>query len=265
METIDLSRLMMEVKPVVAEAAAFIATHFRKTTAEHIEFKDARSLVSFVDKGAEEILVKGLGALLPDATFITEEDVVENEHSALTWVIDPLDGTTNFLQGIPFFCVSVALRSDHDTLLGIVHDVVHGEVFETVLGQGALVQGAPMLISDHTSFSDAVIATGFPYDGDGKTSAYFGILREVQSHARGVRRLGSAALDLAYVAAGRLDGYYEYNLNAWDIAAGALMVQEAGGIMRGFRSDLDWIDGKSMIAGHSLLVQRLHDIILDHL
>lgn len=258
---LDGRKIMEKTIPIVQEAASFIRKHFGETTAADIEFKEARSMVTYVDKEAEKILVKGLSSILPNATYLTEEDVTENEVSDLTWVIDPLDGTTNFLQGIPFFSVSVALRHRDKEVLGVVYDIMHNESFTAVQGEGAQVNGVPIGVKVSGALSDAVIATGFPYSNGAKSVGYLNILKVVLHQARGVRRLGSAALDLAYVAAGRLDGYYEYNLNAWDIAAGAILVREAGGKVVGFYDDDGWTDGKSVIAGKSERVKELRHII----
>jgi len=252
--------LLEKCRPVVADAAAFIKRELGTITAEQIEVKEANSLVSYVDKKAEVMLVEGLSKLLPEAGFITEEDVTEDNPSELTWVIDPLDGTTNFLHGIPFFCVSVALRRGKETLIGIVHEAVRDEVFTASIGEGSFL-GKRKLQLKKGEFADALIATGFPYGSESYSDAYVAVLQQVMQQARGVRRLGSAALDLAFLAAGRFDGYYEYHLNAYDIAAGALLVTEAGGQVRGFYDADDWFDGRSLIAGPSETVAALQTII----
>ncbi len=254
------AELIAQCTPIIAEAAAFIKSQLGAISTDQIEVKEANSLVSYVDKKAEIMLVEGLSKILPEAGFITEEDVTDDNPSELTWVIDPLDGTTNFLHGIPFFCVSVALRRGRETLLGIVHEAVRGEVFTAVQGEGSYLGDQKLRIKT-VDLADALIATGFPYGSESYSTPYVAVLQEVMKHARGVRRLGSAALDLAYVAAGRFDGYYEYHLNAYDIAAGALLVTEAGGEVRGFYDLDDWFDGRSLIAGDAATVTALHGII----
>jgi myo-inositol-1(or 4)-monophosphatase len=220
---------LQQILPVVEEAAAFIRAEAGQVSEKDIEIKSRNSLVSYVDKMAEDILVKGLRSIIPEAGFITEEETVQRQQSEFTWIIDPLDGTTNFLQSIPFYSVSVGLQHHSEIIIGVVCDVEHRETFYAWKGGGAYCNGKPIKVSDHATIADSVVATGFPYAAKNVTPQLISLFDYFLKNARGLRRLGSAALDLAYVACGRFDIYYEATLNAWDIAGGILLVQEAGG------------------------------------
>lgn len=230
----DYHSLIQKALPIAEEAAAFIHSQAGKVSDKDVETKSRNSLVSYVDKTAEEILVKGLGNILPEAGFITEEETTRQQKSAYTWIIDPLDGTTNFLQNIPFYCVSVGLLHESELVIGIVIDVEHHETFYAWKGGGAWCNGKPIHVSDRSSVADVVVATGFPYAAKNVTLELVNAFDYFLKNARGLRRLGSAALDLAYVACGRFDLYYETSLNAWDIAGGMLLVKEAGGRVADF-------------------------------
>ena len=227
----DYRNLMQDALPVAEEAAAFIRAHAGKVSDAEVEVKGRNSLVSYVDKRAEEILVSGLRSVIPNAGFITEEGTVAQERSEYTWIIDPLDGTTNFLQNIPFYSVSVGLVHNDELVIGMVIDVEQQETFYASKRSGAWCNGKPIFVSDRATIADSVVATGFPYSAKNVTPQMLSLFDFFLKNARGIRRLGSAALDLAYVACGRFDVYYEASLNAWDIAGGILLVKEAGGMV----------------------------------
>ncbi|MDH3246307.1 MAG: inositol monophosphatase [Saprospiraceae bacterium] len=251
--------------PVVRKAADFIRSQAGTVSTEQIEAKALNSLVSYVDRSAEEILVEGLGAILPDATFLTEEDTVDNTDSSLVWIIDPLDGTTNFLHNLPFYSVSVALQSQGELVIGIVLEVTREELFYCWKGGGAFLNHQSIHVSSNRSFEEAVIATGFPYQDLNQLDAYMNVFRSFVKNARGVRRLGSAALNLAFVAAGRFDGFYEFNLNPWDISAGGLLIKEAGGLVEGFYDTDGWESGNSIIGSSPTIFHRMKGIINEYM
>lgn len=205
-------------------------------------------LVSYVDRKAEVILVEGLGKLVPNATFLTEEQTVENKQSELQWIIDPLDGTTNFLYNIPVFAVSVALQHAGKTVVGIVYEINRDECFYAWQGGGAWLNEQKIRVSETQTLAQAFVATGFSVDSFGRLSPHLKVVSHFIQHTRGVRRLGSAATDLAYVACGRFDLFFEYNLNPWDVAAGVLLVQEAGGVVTDFSGSDNYLYGKEMMA-----------------
>jgi myo-inositol-1(or 4)-monophosphatase len=244
---------MDDVLKVADVAADFIRSQAGKVTAEKIEIKSRNSLVSYVDKEAEKILVEGLSAVLPDAGFITEEGTVDQKDSEYTWVIDPLDGTTNFLQQIPVYSISIGLLHESQIILGVVVDIEHRETFYAWRGGGAWRNGHQIHVSDRSDVLDAVVATGFPYASRDVLPQLILIFDYFLKHARGMRRLGSAAIDLAYVACGRFDAYYETSLNPWDVAGGIIIVEEAGGIVTDFAGKGDMLQNGQLIAAPASL------------
>lgn len=257
----ERAELLKGLKKSVSEAGAFIRLHSGNVHESKIETKEQNSLVSFVDKGAEQMLVEQLSALLPEAGFITEEDTIENKRRDLTWIIDPLDGTTNFLKNIPMFSVSVALYAGNTPLIGTVYDVVHDEMFSAYKGGGAFVNGHQISVSPIPALADAIIATGFPYNTLNKMPELIEWVSRFLQHARGIRRLGSAALDLAYVASGRFDGFYESALNSWDVAAGALLVLEAGGQVSDFQGRSDFLSQGMILATNGSIHAEMQDLL----
>ncbi len=241
----------------IEQVANFIKQELGKVGNELVEEKSFNSLVSYVDKTAEEMLVKQLGRLLPEASFLTEEETVVSEKKAYQWIIDPLDGTTNFLFQLPHFCISVALQHNDETIIGIVHEVNHNECFYAWKGGGAYLNKQPILVSKRSTLSEALIATGFPYYDYERVDRYLELLKYFMLHTRGIRRFGAAALDLAYVACGRFDAYYEYSLHPWDVAAGALLVTEAGGKVYDFNGGDNYIFGKEIISVNSALEEEM--------
>lgn len=262
----NYQQLCKESITVVKEAANFIKSQMGKVELAQIEDKGVNSLVSYVDKTAEEILVKGLHRILPQATFITEESTIENKKSEYYWIIDPLDGTTNFLHSLPFFSVSVALAHHDEIVLGIVYEVTRDECFYAWKNGGAYLNNKPIRVSSNTELISALIATGFPYTHLDKIDAHIEMIKYLREHARGVRRFGSAALDLAYVAAGRFDGYFEYGLSPWDVAGGAILVREAGGIVTDFKNGYNFIFGEEVVVGspaiQPVLLKCIEDVLL---
>lgn len=257
----SLETLCQEAIKVTESVAQFLATELGKVTAQAIEEKALNSLVSYVDRNAEMQLVEGLGKLLPEATFLTEEETVAQEDSALQWIIDPLDGTTNFLHQIPVFSISVALQQNGQTVLGIVHEVNHSECFYAWKGGGAYLNGEAIRVSKSEKLADSVLATGFPYYDYDKIKTYLKCLEYFMQNSRAIRRFGSAAVDLAYTACGRFDSFFEYSLNPWDVAGGAFIVQEAGGVVTDFSGSDNYLHGKELIAGNVAIHKEVLAII----
>lgn len=255
-ELAQLPELCAKSIKIVEKAAAFIASQRGKVAAAAIEEKSLNSLVSYVDKEAEQMLVNGLGKLLSDATFYTEEDTVQNIDSDLVWIIDPLDGTTNFLSQLPIYSVSVALKYRGEVLLGIVYEVNQRECFYAWKGGGAFLNGTSIRVSDKPSLSAALIATGFPYYKYDYIKKYFKALEQFMLNSRGIRRLGSAAVDLAYVACGRFDIFFESSLQPWDVAGGIIIVKEAGGDVSDYNGELVIDSGQEVLASNGQLHQQ---------
>jgi len=196
---------------------------------QRIVKKGEIDLVTEADLAAEKIVLEILRNHFPKDNILSEEAGAHDQSSHRTWVVDPLDGTTNFAHGFPFFAVSIALEVDAEIVLGIVYNPFMDEFFEACTGEGAFLNGGPIHVSDASNLGESLLATGFPYDIRERSNRLFDQFRAMVVRSQGVRRAGSAAIDLCYVAAGRLDGFWEENLKPWDTAAGAVIVLEAGG------------------------------------
>lgn len=240
--------IMEELQSVVRETGLFIQEAAKSFNVDDVELKGRNDLVSYVDKTAETKLVAGCREILPESGFITEEETAEQQVREYTWIIDPLDGTTNFVHGLPVYAISIALLHDGDLLLGIVYELNRDELFHAIRGQGSYCNGKSIHVSKISSLSQSLLATGFPYYDFGKMDSYLTVLNDFMQTSHGLRRLGSAAVDLAYVACGRVEGFFEYNLNSWDVAAGALLVQEAGGTLCDFSGGDEYLFGREIIA-----------------
>jgi myo-inositol-1(or 4)-monophosphatase len=199
-----------------------------------IDFKGETNLVTEVDRKCEELIVETVRSDFPESDILAEENIYESMGSPVKWIIDPLDGTTNYAHGFPWFCVSIALEIEGDLKLGAIFHPMMDELFTVIKGEGARLNGKELRVSGNHPLRSCLLATGFPYDRTRENENNFGNFVKFQLSARGIRRAGSAALDLAYVAAGRLDGYWESKLNPWDVAAGTLLVAEAGGRVSDF-------------------------------
>lgn len=252
----NLALLTEQVAAISREVAHFIRTESARFTETSVESKSLNNLVSYVDKGAEQRFVDGLARLVPEAGFIAEEGT-GSRAPALNWVIDPLDGTTNFIHGIPCYCTSVALMNGNDVLIGVVLEVTRDECFTAWKGGGAWMNGNAIRVSARRTLVESLLATGFPYDDFGREAQYMDLLKALMHNSRGIRRLGSAAADLAYVACGRFEAFYEYGLNPWDVAAGVLLVKEAGGTVTDFQNGSDHLFGEEIVASNGAIHHEL--------
>jgi myo-inositol-1(or 4)-monophosphatase len=263
---LNLETLCTQVCKSAREAGAFIRTEQKKIKAGQVETKSRNSLVTYVDKQSEAMLVKALGTLLPGSAFIAEEGTVSNAdnkgpYSNYQWVIDPLDGTTNFIHGIPCFAVSIGLHRDQVPVLGVVYEVNMDECFYAWEGSPAYLNGSVIKVSATSKLEDSLLATGFPYYDHGQEEEYMLLFRQFMRSTRGLRRLGSAATDLAYVACGRFEAFYEYSLQPWDVSAGAFLVQQAGGKVCDFQGGKDFIFGKSIVAcNDGVFTELMHHV-----
>ena len=229
-----------------------------------IETKSFNNLVTEIDRRSEEFLVTQLSDLLPGSGFIAEEGTGEPVKNGYNWIIDPIDGTTNFIHGIPAYCICIALEHDGQLLTGYIYDTVHEEMFRAARGRGAYLNNRRISVSGCTELKRSLLATGFPYDDFEFEDRYFGVLKTLTHETRGIRRLGSAALDMAYVACGRFEAFYEYGLNPWDIAAGIVIVEEAGGRCTDFSLGDQHLYGEEIIATNKHVHEDLHAVIAKH-
>ncbi len=258
----DLERLLAETRQAVAEAGERIKADF--AAPKDIRRKGRIDLVTATDLAVEAHLKARLAAILPEAAFLAEETDKATGLSGLTWIIDPLDGTTNFAHGFPFVCTSVGLWDGTAMILGVINAPILGQMFWAGQGLGAFCNGEPMAVSAVAVLEDALVATGFPYAIRENLGEIMGDLRTFLSATQGIRRPGAAALDLAYVAAGRLDAFYEIGLNPWDVAAGWLLVTEAGGQVSAYRPHGPYALGAFRILAsngklHQAMLQALGD------
>lgn len=261
-----LIEIFKQTELVVLQTADFIRKQLGNVEREEVETKSLNSLVSYVDKKAEEMLVEGCMRILPEAGFITEEETIKHSvEKDWVWIIDPLDGTTNFLHSLPFFSISVALQHHGKTVMGIVCEVNRQETFYAIKNEGAYLNGRKIYSSTTNNLSDALLATGFPYYDFERKEAYLKLLGELMPKCRGIRRLGSAALDLAYTACGRFDAFFEYSLAPWDVAAGAFIVEEAGAVVRDFSGSDDFIYGKEIFASARGIDKELLQVVKKYL
>ena len=234
-----------------------------------VEIKAESDFVTAADRAAEEKIVRHILGVFPDHQILAEEQTHgANEKLSATspatiqWIIDPLDGTTNFIHGVPNFCVSIAAKQGGQVLAGVVWDPVRRELFTATAGGGAFLNGKRIRVSESARLRDGLIATGFPFRVRHLLDSYFRMFQGFLSSARDLRRFGAAAIDLAYVAAGRFDGYREYALNPWDFAAGILLVQEAGGEISGFAENDDFWETGNILASNGKLHSAMREIIL---
>ena len=258
---IDLAGLLVDVQKLTLDVGKYIREEAADFDPQRIEEKSLNSLVTHIDKGSEERLASGLTQLLPQAGFLTEEKMVVQEDREYTWIIDPIDGTTNFIHQLPFFCISIALRWRDEIVLGVVYELNRGELFSALKSHGATLNGRPIQVSNAIHLKDSVIATGFPYHDYSSVTEYLNVFEYFIKHTRGLRRFGSAALDLSYVACGRFDGFFEYGLNTWDIAAGILLIREAGGNVVDFQGNQAFLEKRQLIAGNPEILMRMTNVI----
>jgi len=253
--------LCLQVQEIARETGKFIREEGKKIKVSDIEFKGITSLVTYVDKTAEARIVEAVKQLVPDSGFVAEEGTADSHNEKYTWIIDPLDGTTNFIHGIAPHSVSIALKEDDKIVLGVVYEVKLNEMFYAWKDSAAYLNGNKIRVSPNSKSEHALIATGFPYYDFDRVDDYIAAMKHLMKHTRGLRRLGSAAVDLSYVAAGRFDAFYEHALHAWDVAAGAFIIQQAGGKITDFNGGENWLFGGEIIAASNNYFDEFYQVI----
>jgi len=257
---VQLDRLLKITIEIAKKAGSFIRKERENFDLSAIEHKGFNDLVSYVDKEAEQIIVDGLSELLPEAGFITEEGTKTTRSKSLNWIIDPLDGTTNFIHALPVFSVSIALELNGEVILGVVYEVNRDECFSARKDGGAFCNDNKISVSSAPDLSASLLATGFPYYDFEQIDKYLEALKSLMQKTHGLRRMGSAAVDLAYVACGRFEGYFEYNLNSYDVAGGIILVQEAGGQVTDFDGGDNFLFGREVVASN----KNIHSEFLEN-
>lgn len=256
--TMNFERLVREVVELCRNDGQYILQQLELLRAKDIELKDDHNFVTYVDRNSEAMLVENLSKLTPGCGFIAEENDYGSSGAGLKWVIDPLDGTTNFVHGIPLFAISVGLMEGDRVVAGVVHEVNRGESFYSWGDGRAYLNGKEIRVTEARTLKNSLLVTGFPYIRDHILDEYMNLFKEYIRRSQDLRRLGSAATDLAYVAAGRFEGFYEISLNSWDVAAGSFLVEQAGGRVTDFQGGDDFIFGRSLIASNGFV----HDEML---
>ena len=257
----NYQKITQEVRIIAKEVALFIKSQQQLIKSNDIESKGNHDFVTYVDKTAEQKIIEGLEKIIPNSGFIAEEGTSTKVGTTYNWIIDPLDGTTNFIHGISPFAISIALQENDKTVLGVIHEISLDECFYAWEDGKAYMNDKEIAVSKQNNLSKSLIATGFPYYDYSKTNDFLTTLEYFMRETSGVRRLGSAATDLAYVAAGRFESFFEYSLRPWDVAAGAFIVEKAGGIVCDFSGGNNYIFGKEIIASCKPLSNQIFNVV----
>ncbi|MFW6268274.1 MAG: inositol monophosphatase family protein [Marinilabiliaceae bacterium] len=256
----DIKTVCEETVKIARETGQFVKQS-RQENRPDVETKGRNDFVTEIDKTSEEKLVKALGELVPEAGFIAEENTSNKEGNTYNWIIDPIDGTTNFIHGLYPYAISIALQENQEMVLGVVYEIGMDECFYAWKGGPALLNGTEIKVSETSAVADSLIATGFPYTNYSRINNFMETLDYFMKNSHGLRRLGSAAADLAYVACGRFDAFYEYSLKPWDVAAGAFIIQQAGGKVSDFKGGNNYLHGGEIVTANGTMFQEMKDVI----
>ncbi|HLN20036.1 MAG TPA: inositol monophosphatase family protein [Bacteroidales bacterium] len=258
----DLKEITEKMGFIAREAGEFIRKESLKFDISSKEVKGINNFVSYVDKKSEELIVSRLRLLIPEASFKTEEGTAESSAGAkYCWVVDPLDGTTNFMHGLPPYAVSIGFMEDDEYVAGVVYEINLDEMFSAWKGGGAWLNNKPIHVSDASRLSESLVATGFPYYNFSKMDRYMECFSWFCQNTHGVRRLGSAATDIVYIACGRFEGFYEYGLYPWDIAAAIIILREAGGRVSDFSGNEKSLNGDEIVASTGKIFPEMLKIV----
>lgn len=263
--SMDFQTICMQVVDICKKVGNFILNERNHFDHSRVEYKALHDLVSYVDKESELRLAEQLSKILPEAGFITEEKTRTTIGENFNWIIDPLDGTTNYIHGLAPFCISIALKYKNEIVVGVVYELNLNEMFYSWKGGKAMLNNNIIKVSETKTIEHSLLATGFPYQDYSRLDPYIEVLKNLMFCSRGLRRLGSAAADLSYIACGRMDAFYEYGLNPWDVAAGSFIVEQAGGKVSAFDLENDWLFGKEIIASNNTIHNELFKLISNKL
>lgn len=261
----NLEILCTQVQKLAREVGRFIFDERQKFTAADIIHKGKADMVTYVDKTSEARIVAALRELLPGAGFIAEEGTAQDNGEKYRWVIDPLDGTTNYIHGISPFAVSIALMEGPEIILGVVYEISLDEMFYAWKGSKAFLNGREIQVSKASVTGDSLIATGFPYYDFSKLDKYMESMNYFMRNSHGLRRLGSAATDMVYVASGRFEAFYEHSLHAWDVAAGIIILKQAGGRVCDFSGGENYLFGGELIACNANYFDEFYGLVNKYL
>jgi len=261
----DYKSICEQVQQIARETGSFIREERTKISEDDVELKSAASLVTYVDKKAESRIVSALKKIIPESGFVTEEGTASNSNKKFVWIVDPLDGTTNFVHGISPHSVSIALKEGDELVLGVVYELGLDEMFYAWKNSPAFLNGKEIKVATASKSEDTLIGTGFPYYDFDRVEDYIAAMKQLMKETRGLRRFGSAAVDLCYVAAGRFDAFFEHALHAWDVAAGILILQQAGGKVSDFNGGDNWLFGGEIVVASENYFPAFYKIIHKHL
>lgn len=261
----DYNKLAKSVNQLSIEIGDWMYTERQQFSEDKVESKSFNNLVSYVDKESERRFVEGLKKILPEAGILGEEGVDNSSNEdPIRWIIDPLDGTTNYVHGIPAYCTSVALEENGEIVVGVIYEPNRKECFWAYKNGGAFLNETLIQVTKSNTLKQSLLATGFPYDYFDRMDSYMEMLKYLMKNSRGIRRIGAAALDMCYVACGRFDAFFELALQPWDVAAGSLIVKEAGGFCTDFDNGSNYIFGKSIVSSNQLVHTELLQTIKNH-
>jgi len=257
---LDISKYFNEAEKSVFLAGKILKKYYLENF--KIDYKSARNPVTAADKNSEKAIIKILGKKFPGVNFLCEEscEIIDKKINGLNWIIDPLDGTVNFIHKLPVFSISLALYDGNSALFGIVYNPISGDFFHAIKNKGAYLNGKKIGVSKINDIEHSLVVTGFPYDYHKRHKRVVEILNNFYRKAEGIRRFGSAALDLCYVACGWFDGFWEEGLKSWDVAAGALIVKEAGGNVTDFAGRNNYLFGETLVASNSKIHNQMINI-----
>nr|WP_321412512.1 inositol monophosphatase family protein [uncultured Carboxylicivirga sp.] len=245
----------------IARSTGLFIKEERQNAKLDIEIKGSNDFVTHIDKASEKRIVEGLKKLLPEAGFIAEEGTEDVHGDRFNWIVDPIDGTTNFIHGLSPYAISIALMEDDKIVIGVVYEVGLDECFYSWKGGDAFLNDQTIEVSKAATVADSLIATGFPYSNYSLMEGFMKSMDYFMKNSHGLRRLGSAATDLVYVACGRFDSFYEYDLKPWDVAAGAFIVEQAGGRVCDFKKGDNYIFGREIVASNEATHDELSEVV----
>ncbi len=261
----DPDSFLAEVEAIAGIGGEQLMAHWRSLDADQVNEKSRNDLVTAADLASERAIVEAIRERFPDHNILSEEAGWSTvQGTGPTWIIDPLDGTTNYVQGIPHFAVSVGVAVAGRPDFGVILDPCKGDVFTAARGRGARWNGKPCRVSDRRGLEGAVLATGFPFKAHRLLDPYLAIFREVFLRCKAIRRQGAAALDLAYTACGLYDGFFEFQLSAWDVAAGVVLIEEAGGVITDMDGGGGHLESGNVICGPAAVHRELQEVVAVH-
>jgi len=250
--------MLNTAKLAAFEAGKILQQYFRKISLADIREKEKNDYLTFVDEQAEKKIIDTIQKQFPDHSILAEESGKQNKDSDYCWIIDPLDGTKNFINGIPVFAVSIALQIKNEIIVSIVLDVMQDDLYFAEKNKGAFLNESVIKVSDEATIEKSLLATGFPFKNKSILTPYMNCFKDIFYHCSGVRRMGAAAIDLAYVASGHFEAFWEVGLNPWDMAGGELLITEAGGKVTDFWNESNHLENSFILASNN----KIHDFLL---